>query len=577
MKEEVSFMNSNEQILIEAILEDYKKQLSGNMKPSEIFELFSAEQILKDNNLSQNELEEGIVDGSLDGGIDSFYIFADGEIIEGIEDLENIRRNIKIDVLVIQSKTSQSFEASAIDKLIVTIDQIFNFSNLDLLTNELNDRLLSKARLFKDVYRKTASKFPEINIKYCYATRGAIINIHSSVKMKEDLLIAKTKEFFKTAKAKVEFVYFGVNELLDLNRKEKSYTLTLKLNENPIVAKEGYLALVKLPDYFHFITDENGKLRRYIFDLNVRDYQGDVEVNKDIQNSLENEKTINFWVLNNGVTILADRGSSVAKDLTLENVQIVNGLQSSTSIYNFLRKFGLDNEERSILVKIIIKDEPEVIDKVIKASNFQTPIAISSLKATDLFQREIEDYFKKNDLFYDRRKGFYKNTGKSPDKIVSIPFLAQAIISIIHKEPDFARARPSSLLKKENDYQKVFNNKVPLTTYLLCAKHMLNVQACLRNDFGKEINNLKLNFKFHVAYISVAITIKKSKYYLPNLIDLKDQTIPQSVIEESLKWIVIKVNEYAPISNTTLDAIAKSSQFRDYLMDKLNEEEFLSQ
>lgn len=563
-------MNSNEQILIEAILDDYNKQLSGNMKPSEIFELFSVEQILKDNNLSLNEIEDGIVDGSLDGGIDSFYLFSDGEIVEVLEDMENVRRNVKIDVWVIQSKTTLSFEANAIDKLIVTIDQIFNFSNLDSLTNQLNERLLSKARLFKEVYRKTASKFPEINIKYCYATRGSTTNIHSSVKIKEDLLLQKTKELFRTAKANIEFKYFGVNELLDLNRKEKSYTLTLKLNENPIVAKEGYLALVKLTDYFNFITDENYDLRRYIFDLNVRDYQGAVEVNKDIQNSLENEKNINFWVLNNGVTIIADRGSAVAKDLTLENVQIVNGLQSSTSIYNYFKKFGLENENRSILAKIVIKDEQEVIDKVIKASNFQTPIAISSLKATDLFQREIEDYFKKNDLFYDRRKGFYKNTGKAPDKIVSIPFLAQAIISIIHREPDFARARPSSLLKKEIDYKKVFNKNVPLTTYLFCAKHMLNVQTCLRNDFGKDTNIIKLNFKFHIAYISVAMILKKSKYYLPDLINLKDQAISNSVIEEALKWITIKVNEFSEENRITYDAIAKSNQFKEYLADRLN-------
>ena len=282
--------------------------------------------------------------------------------------------------------------------------------NLENIENDLNPRLLEKAKLFKEVYKKTAAKFPELHIKYCYAARGLTLKIHPSVKIKEDILLQKTRELFRTAKAKIEFVYYGVNELLELYRKEKSYTLTLKLSENPIVSKEGYLALVKLSDYFDFITDENNELRKYIFDLNVRAYQGSVEVNKDIEYSLLNDKNINFWVLNNGVTIIADRGSAVAKDLTMENVQIVNGLQTSTSIYNYLQKVGVETENRSILAKIIIKDEPEVIDKVIKASNFQTPIAISSLKATDLFQREIEDYFKKNDLFYDRRKGYYKNT-----------------------------------------------------------------------------------------------------------------------------------------------------------------------
>lgn len=565
--------SSNEQILIEAILDDFQKNISGNLKASEVFELFSAEQILKDNNLSFNEIEEGIVDGSLDGGIDSFYIFVDGELIDNIDHLENVRRNIKIEINVIQSKTSLSFEANAIDKLIVTIDQIFNFSNLEAIENDLNPRLLEKAKLFKEVYKKTATKFPELHIKYCYASRGLTLKIHPSVKIKEDILLQKTRELFKT-KAKIEFVYYGVNELLELYRKEKSYTLTLKLSENPIVSKEGYLALVKLSDYYDFITDENNELRKYIFDLNVRAYQGLVEVNKDIEYSLLNDKNINFWVLNNGVTIIADRGSAVAKDLTMENVQIVNGLQTSTSIYNYLQKVGVDNENRSILAKIIIKDEPEVIDKVIKASNFQTPIAISSLKATDLFQREIEDYFKKNDLFYDRRKGYYKNTGKSPDKIISIAFLAQAIISILHKEPDFARARPSSLLKKEIDYQKVFNKNVPLPIYLFCAKHALQVQSFLRNDFGNDINIIKLNFKFHIAYVSVAVAINKSKYYLPDLIGFKNPIISNEVIEDATKWLSVKVNEYKYVNSISIDAIAKSSQFRENLVHRLNAEYF---
>ncbi|MFE0554768.1 AIPR family protein [Paenibacillus sp. NPDC058910] len=560
--------NSNDQILLDAILDDYKLDINGNLKPSELFELFTADQILKENNMSLEEIEEGIVDGGLDGGIDSFYIFIDGQIIDDIDAIENIRRNVKVEIWIIQSKTTQSFEATPLDKIIVTIDQIFNFTSLESKENLLNNRLYQKSILFKEVYKKTASKFPDLNIKFCYASRGFSQNIHENVKAKEDILINKTKQFFRNAK--VDFLYYGIGELLELYRKEKPYTLTLKLSENPIVAKEGYLALVKLTDYYDFITDENEELRKYIFDLNVRDYQGAVEVNKDIEKSLESDHQINFWVLNNGVTILADKGSAVAKDLTLENVQIVNGLQSSTSIYKYLKEYGIENEIRSILVKIIIKDDPEVIDKVIKASNFQTPIAISSLKATDIFQREIEEYFKKNDLFYDRRKGYYKNTGKTADKIISIPFLAQSIISIIHREPDFARARPSSLLKKESDYQKVFNKKVPLPVYLFCGKLMLEIQSLLRNDYGDKINSLKLNFKFHIAYIYVSMVIKNSEYYITDILKIMNQPIDTNLINKAIEWLPEKVYEFNETYKISIDAVAKSSQFKEFLEKSIN-------
>lgn len=560
--------NSNDQILLDAILDDYKLDINGNLKPSELFELFTADQILKDTNISFEEIEEGIVDGGLDGGIDSFYIFTDGQLVEDINDLDNIRRNVKVEVWIIQSKTTQSFEATALDKIIVTIDQIFNFTNLETKEKILNNRLFQKSVLLKEVYKKTASKFPELNINFCYASRGSSQNIHDNVKAKKEILVKKTKQFFRNAI--VNFSYYGIEELLELHRKEKPYTLTLKLSENPIVAKEGYLALVKIVDYFDFITDENKDLRKYIFDLNVRDYQGAVEVNKDIEKSLESDHQINFWVLNNGVTILADKGSAVAKDLTLENVQIVNGLQSSTSINKYLKEYGVENEHRSILVKIIIKDDPEVIDKVIKASNFQTPIAISSLKATDIFQREIEEYFKKHDYFYDRRKGYYKNIGKTPDKIISIPFLAQSIISIIHREPDFARARPSSLLKKESDYKKVFNKKVPLPVYLFCGKLMLEVQSLLRNDYGESVNALKLNFKFHIAYIYVAMLLKKSQYFLPDLIKIMNHPIDVTLLNKAIDWLPDKVYQFNEMYKISIDAVAKSSQFKDFLEQKID-------
>jgi hypothetical protein len=383
--------------------------------------------------------------------------------------------------------------------MIVTSEQLFDFQRLDTLVDELAVTLIMKAKFFKEIYKKTAPKFPEIIINFCFSTKGSTSNIHPSVKIKEVILVEKVAKLFSTAKAKVCFLYYGAKELLELNRSEKPYTLTLNLHENPIVAEDGYLAIVKITDYYKFITDETGKLRNYIFDLNVRDYQGPVEVNQDIENSLDNDRDINFWILNNGVTVIADRGSAVAKDLTLENVQIVNGLQTSTCIYKYLTKNGLENEKRSILVKIVIKEDQTVIDKVIKAANFQTPIAIASLKATDLLQREIEEYFKKNDLFYDRRKGYYKNIGKPSERIVSIPFLAQSVITIVYREPDLARSRPSSLIKKDVDYNKVFSSKTTLPIYLFCAKFMLRVQSFLRRDFGERKNVIKNNFKFHIV------------------------------------------------------------------------------
>lgn len=54
------------------------------------------------------------------------------------------------------------------------------------------------------------------------------------------------------------------------------------------------------------ITSEHGELLEYLFESNVRDYEGDVEVNEQIRETLHNQNDkAEFWWLNNGITILA--------------------------------------------------------------------------------------------------------------------------------------------------------------------------------------------------------------------------------------------------------------------------------
>ena len=49
-----------------------------------LFELFSAEQLLKDKDLTTADVETGNIGQSLDGQIDSFYLFADGIVIDDV-------------------------------------------------------------------------------------------------------------------------------------------------------------------------------------------------------------------------------------------------------------------------------------------------------------------------------------------------------------------------------------------------------------------------------------------------------------------------------------------------------------
>src|SRR3546814_687385 len=188
-----------------------------------------------------------------------------------------------------------------------------------------------------------------------------------------------------------------------------------------------------------------------IFDENVRAYQGSVEVNKGIKDTLENPGAEDFWWLNNGVTILAQEASQVGKTIKITDPQIINGLQTSTEILTFFGTID-SNDTRQVLIKIVQSTSPETRDKVIKATNSQTGVQPASLRATDNIQRNIEESLLKEGLYYDRQKNFYKNEGRPLANIIGIAEMAQTVMAIFLQRPNDARARPSDRRSKRLNY-----------------------------------------------------------------------------------------------------------------------------
>ncbi|MCT4542367.1 MAG: AIPR family protein [Vallitalea sp.] len=86
----------------------------------------------------------------------------------------------------------------------------------------------------------------------------------------------------------------------------------------------------------------------------MRHFEGMVTVNKEISKALESESNIEFWAMNNGITILSNEITTITNNrLKVKNIQIVNCLQTSFCIYNYFKNNNdnLEDEKRSILLK----------------------------------------------------------------------------------------------------------------------------------------------------------------------------------------------------------------------------------
>lgn len=577
---------ANKNIILEEILKQYKEEFADNLiNDDRNFEHFAAEQLLKDENLDEDEINSGLIGDSNDNGIDGFYIFLDGELINQIEQVEGKYKEMT--VYFHQYKNNYKIEESVVLKFNNAFNDIMDFENIDL--NGWHYELKNKIILLRDIILKTAK---------CAITIKFVIN-HISKANSEDIkdnksywskvdnlknLIAK----FGISKLVVEYSYIGGEELKDLSYRKPEYSIDLVLKDSPLTLEFGdnnigYIALVSLKNYYNFIV-ENGNIQKHIFDSNVRDYQNKTTVNKEIEDTIKNDNDTDFWWLNNGITIIAGKDSTqIGKKLTLKNVQIVNGLQTSYSIYNALKDVKLEefDDARSLFVKIIICDQKDVIDRIIRATNSQNPIPSGMLRATDTTQRDIEQYFLSKGYYYDRRKNYYRNLGKPRNKIISINLLSQCIVSLVlpEKNPSRARSNPTILIKTDDDYKSLFRRDDDFQVYLNAVLIFMEVDKILKKlSCEKEfIEDSKLEkiiklFKFHISRVLISEITEKGT---PLAKDLGDEKIIEKINIDAVKKSIFTmkkiIDEYEKINLQSIDNISKQTEFSKYINKTLNE------
>jgi len=410
-------------------------------------------------------------------------------------------------------------------------------------------------------------RHPELCLTYIYASYGDTKEIHHNLLWEKDKLRDAVTGLLDCY---FEFHFVGASELLQIFRRVPSTSIPLQLLENATSTtfheNQGYLCLVSLINYYDFVT-EGEFLRKNIFEANIRDYQGKVEVNQGIKATLEEVTSDDFWWLNNGITIIATSGTIVGKTISLAEPQIVNGLQTSTEIYNYFKNNRVTSDNRSILVRVIVTSDPASRDRIIKATNSQTAMSPASLHATDKVQRNIEAFFfSKGGLYYDRRKNFYKNQGYPRDKIISIPFLAQAVSAMALREPDNSRARPSSLLKEDKNYTRIFNDDYSVKLYWICATTMKKIEAYMKSKEANLPSEEKYHLVFHVTmYVTLAM-MGRSNYQPKDIVKIDPDDITPEILAYCLKQVISVFHRISKESNRPLDVLAKNRETTNALL-----------
>lgn len=569
-------INMNNKIILSGCIEQFKSQNELTTNESETFELFSLTQITKDADLTFETILNSIVDGGNDGGIDSIVTIIDDFVPDSLEDLEDIKFNRKTNVKIIitQCKKENSFKESCLDKLITSIPELFDLGkSIEALLTRFNSNVVAKAQIARESWRKCSIGGGKLEIEFNYCANAEIVEINATFKQKVEQLKRIASGIF--VGASIEYINFSCHELLKLYQTQKNERLQIIYKETPLSTSYaehgiGYVGTVKLSNYKSFLTEEDGKIREDLFESNIRHFQGAVDVNTKIKNSLEDISAEDFWWLNNGITIIASNPSLVGTTLSLDNVQIVNGLQTSYSI--FLHHNGDQNDTRSVLVKVVINEDKRTIDHIIASTNSQNPVSPALLRATDDIQRELELFYLNDGYFYDRRKNYYKNLGKPASRIFSIQTTAQIIESLLFNNPHSARSKPTSLIKDDQTYNRIFDQGRDYKVYLNSCLLNKKVIELWTNIEDKDLKNKLTNFKLHLSRIISSLITEKTNIVANDIRDVNMDVVNESKFDETVAFLVQCIDEYQKENpDANLINMAKTKGFTDYIITKLAE------
>jgi hypothetical protein len=509
-------MARNDVVLLDSLVEKSKAQLGSDREESELFELFTFDQVLKDYEPSFEELESGWTDGGNDGGLDGFFIFVGDRIATPDSPTFASKRSPHIDVHIISARRSATFEQQPIDSLISSLGELLD---LRIRDNELkypyNDDVLEQRRLFSRTYIALAERQPKLRLCVHYCSRGDASQVAPNLRSRAQTLQKLLDELFSNAETAVKFV--GASELLTSARKHRDFTLRLPYIEN-FVSREGrnYILLCTISDYFKFMSDEEGKLRHHLFESNVRDYLGKVQINSDIQQTLERHESADqgdFWWLNNGVTILGTNASVAGKELCVENAQIVNGLQTTQTIYRyFTSESPVLDDRRAVLIKVILAADEAMRARIIKATNYQNTVDLASLRGLDKIQRDIEQFLFDHGWYYDRRKNYYKNQGKPAQRIISVPYLAAAVRAIALGEPARSQKQRSRSLRDDATYSQVFDPAWDLRVFLASLEVIRAIETTIHARRKVAVNDAPSAFVHYIGFVYACECLGKYAY-----------------------------------------------------------------
>lgn len=283
-----------------------------------------------------------------------------------------------------------------------------------------------------------------------------------------------------------------------------------------------------------------------LLEQNVRSFlQFTGKVNKGIRTTILKEPHM-FLAFNNGIAATAERielgVSSDGKGLVINSVQdfqVVNGGQTTASIYHTLKKDKADISGIFVQLKLsVVKNKnnfSEIVSRISEYANTQNKVSVSDLSSNRPYHIELEKLSRsiyapyvsgqnvQTRWFYERARGQYKNARLKDG------FTKSKQRAFDLKYPKSQTFNKEELAKYVNSYQEMLDGKkVIIGPHFVVRGNQKNYVQFINYNLIKQPDNVY--FEDIVAKSILFRTAEKIYGIKPNSIgDLRYITVPYSI------------------------------------------------
>ncbi|MGO8574388.1 AIPR family protein [Rhizobium leguminosarum] len=468
----------------QALMEEFSAANNNSELPEDKkFEHFATYCVVSSRYSEDFDTDDLVVGDGQDLNVDSFAVKVNGRIAtdaEFIQDVLELNGYLDVEFIIIQAKTSSSFDGAALIALGENlVKQVF----ADNQTMPVNDEVRRLIEIKEAIFRN-ASKLKENPVcRVFYACTGTWNDDQYLV----EAIKAKRNDLLNTNLfSDVFYEPLGARALQRMFRDTRT-SIAKEIRFERLVTlpaingvSASYLGVLPHHEFLKLISDEGGELIKSVFVDNVRDFQGENPVNADIAKTITDGMFDQFVLRNNGITIVARNIKVTSSNFTLVDYQIVNGCQTSHVL--FANK-GAIKDDLFVPVKLIHTENEEVSQSVIKSTNKQTPVEENDLLALTQFQRDLEDFYngmpETYRLFYERRaKQYAGQTGIERGRITTVGSQLKTYSSMFLDYPNQASRYQGTLLKTVN--KQVFQSSHKPEPYFVAALALFRFDALAR-------------------------------------------------------------------------------------------------